>query len=356
MASSFTRQLKEACMDTAPESSNYSAGEVEHITPVVKVSQPVEVRAPNPRKGDPNDAIVFSLISNVSTVERRVKLALLGQILDPLAFNELRSQRQLGYVVQAGMSQFSNVLAINCLVQSTSLGADQLEAAIEYVLTKLMIERLHTLTAKDFLGYKDSLRQMLVQPPSSIGEEMEFFWASIVKGGHCFDLRDQMLRYLDGPDVTIEALLDEWTELATPKKGLRRKVVVKYFATGVPEVPSQADAMKTWTSQGVAKDTIPLLQREEEKVIRLDAADAKARSELSERFGFFSTDLKCELEPASENSLRTSKDTDLRSAETLPTAFRTSNHSSWQGSTDGRSGTFLRKIGQHESQIQLARG
>jgi len=44
--------------------------------------------------------------------------------LDPLAFNELRSQRQLGYVVQAGMSQFSNVLAINCLVQSTSLGAD----------------------------------------------------------------------------------------------------------------------------------------------------------------------------------------------------------------------------------------
>ncbi|CAK0847812.1 unnamed protein product, partial [Prorocentrum cordatum] len=239
MTSAFTKQLKEACMDSAAENSTYSVGEVEHITPVVQVAQPVEVRAPNPRKGDPNDAIVFSLISNVSTVERRVKLALLGQILDPLAFNELRSQRQLGYVVQAGMSQFSNVLAINCLVQSTSLGADQLEAAIEYVLTKLMIERLHTLTAKDFLGYKDSLRQMLVQPPASIGEEMEFFWASIVKGGLCFDLRDQMLRYLDGPDVTIEALLDEWTELATPKKGLRRKVVVKYFAAGVPDVPSQ---------------------------------------------------------------------------------------------------------------------
>jgi len=357
MASSFTRQLKEACMDSANDTSTYSGGEVEHITPVVKVSQPVEVRAPNPRKGDPNDAIVFSLISNVSTVERRVKLALLGQILDPLAFNELRSQRQLGYVVQAGMSQFSNVLAINCLVQSTSLGADQLEAAIEYVLTKLMIERLHTLTAKDFLGYKDSLRQMLVQPPSSIGEEMEFFWASIVKGGHCFDLRDQMLRYLDGPDVTIEALLDEWTELATPKKGLRRKVVVKYFAAGVPELPSQADALKTWTSQGVAKDTLPMLQRESEKVIHLSAADAKARGELSERFGYFSTDLKCELEPASENSLRTSKDSELRSAEALPTAFRTSNRSNWQGSTEGRSGTFLHKTGQHErQQIQLARG
>jgi secreted Zn-dependent insulinase-like peptidase len=358
MTSSFTKQLKEACMDSAAENSTYSGGEVEHITPVVKVSQPVEVRAPNPRKGDPNDAIVFSLISNVSTVERRVKLALLGQILDPLAFNELRSQRQLGYVVQAGMSQFSNVLAINCLVQSTSLGADQLEAAIEYVLTKLMIERLHTLTAKDFLGYKDSLRQMLVQPPSSIGEEMEFFWASIVKGGHCFDLRDQMLRYLDGPDVTIEALLDEWTELATPKKGMRRKVVVKYFATGVPEVPSQADAMKTWASQGVAKDTLPMLVRESEKVIRLSAADAKARGELSERFGYFSTDLKCELEPASENSLRTSKDSDLRSAEALPTAFRTAaNRSSWQGSSEGRSGTFLHKTGQSErQQIQLARG
>jgi len=85
-----------------------SDAKVELITPVVNPGQPIELRAKNPRDGDPNDVAVVALLHGVKTVESRVKLGLIGKILGTVAYNELRTVRQLGYVVQGGASSFSN--------------------------------------------------------------------------------------------------------------------------------------------------------------------------------------------------------------------------------------------------------
>merc|ERR1719506_3618857 len=77
---------------------------VEWIEPVVRPSAPFELRKANPRKGDPNHVTVVSVMTpGIPDVKDRVVWGILGMVLEPLAYETLRTQKQLGYVVQGGV-------------------------------------------------------------------------------------------------------------------------------------------------------------------------------------------------------------------------------------------------------------
>jgi len=281
----------------APIGSGSSlTGEPERIAPVVKIARPVEIRSKNPRAGDPNDAVVLSFVAGVGTVRSRVIVGILGQILSAVAYNELRTARQLGYVVNAGSALVSNVQYVSCIVQGNSLKADPIEASIEYVMTNLMPQRLANLTDKEFASYKDSLRQELLQPPLRFQDEVSHFWAPVAQGGKCFNLRSNMVKYLDESLHSKDALIKEWAKLANPTDGIRRKIAVKYFAGSVPTRPSEDEAAAAWSKEGVDDAAVSLLRREYRKTSVFDHVDSKVREQLAKEGGFFPQELKCELE------------------------------------------------------------
>jgi len=273
-----------------------TTGEPERVSAVVKFVRPIEVRANNPRKGDPNDAVVLSIIAGVGTLRSRVVLGLLGQILNTVAYNELRTTRQLGYVVNAGASHVSNVQYMSCIVQGNALKADDIEASIEFVFTHLMPKRLAELTDKEFAAYKHSFRQDLVQPPLKFQDEINHFWGPIAQGGQCFNLRGNMLKYVDESLPSKDALIKEWATLANPSDGMRSKIVVKYFAGIVPTRPTVADAAAIWSKQGVPDSALSLLRREYEKTNVLHHVDSKVRQQLVKEGGYFPRDLHCGLD------------------------------------------------------------
>jgi len=277
------------------DNDSKDAGEPERVAPVVRIRKPIEIRRKNPRADDPNDAVVLSIITGVSTVRSRVVQGLLGQILNAVAYNELRTARQLGYVVNAGTSQTSNVQYVSCIVQGNALKADAVEGAIEYVFTHLMPKRLANLTDKEFAAYKSSMRQDLMQPPLRFQDEISHFWGPIAQGGQCFDLRSNMLKYLDESLHSKDALIKEWAGLANPTEGIRMKLAVKYFAGSVPPRPTLESAASTWAEQGVTDSALSLLRREYHKTKVLDHADSKIREELVKEGGYFPRDLHCDL-------------------------------------------------------------
>ena len=101
---------------------------MEHVVPVVKLKNPVELRMQNPDKTDTNFVTVVSLIAGMATVESRVELGIMGELLDSVAFSELRTQMQLGYVVSAGVGLISNIQYVSCVVQGDVKDADLTEA------------------------------------------------------------------------------------------------------------------------------------------------------------------------------------------------------------------------------------
>lgn len=275
-------------------------GEPERVAPVPKFISPVEIRAKNPRVGDPNDAVVISLVSGVSTVRNRVVLGILGEIIRAVAYNELRTSQQLGYVVNAGTSQVSNVQYVSCIVQGNVMKADDVEAAIEHVYTNLMPKKLAELTETEFQAYKNSFRQELMQPPQKFQDEIMHFWGPVAQGGKCFDLRRSLAQYLDESLHSKDELVKEWKNLATPTEGLRKKIVVKYFAEKIPPRPSEENAAATWAKQGVDDSAVSLLRREYHSTKVFDHMDSKVRDQLVKEGGYYPQELHCELDESTK--------------------------------------------------------
>lgn len=277
---------------------NTASGDVERVTPIVNPSSPVELRKKNPRVGDPNDVVVVSMIHGVATLQDKVVLGIIGNILQSVAYQKLRTEEQLGYVVNAGTLLLSNVLVVSCVVQGNKLGADPMEAAVESVYHKHFPEKLAQLTNEDFQSYKDSYRQSLLVPPTTSPEEFAQFWdpAVAAAGGKCFNMADEMVKYLDKSVNSKQVLIDAWKALANPSSGTRKKLVVKYFAEKIPTRPSDSEAKALWTSRGVPESSIHLLQREHSAATLVDKSDSATRAKLRAAGGQFAEDVHCTLD------------------------------------------------------------
>lgn len=324
--------------------------EVERVSPIVSLPGPVEVRRRNPKNGDADDVVVVSVVHGVSTVESRVTLGLLSQLFRPLAYNELRTNQQLGYIVSAGVVLLSNVQLMSCVVQGSKLDADHMEAAVHYVLTELMPKRLKELTKEEFNAYKSSFRQDLLQPPLTMDGEFDHFAGAVDQGGIGFTLQNEMLRYLDGPAVTRESLKKVWADLILPEDSSLRKIIsVKYFAKDVvPDLPSLEKASAIWASAKVPDKARKLMAREYSETVRLKKADSEERNKLAAAGNWYEKKQYCKLKDESTASKAPLKvpqqikdivqrrKEDIEAFENTPVVYTTTNLTrnslKWRGS------------------------
>merc|ERR1719453_2086250 len=99
---------------------NVPMEEVQIIDPLINPGRRVEVRKLNPRKGDPNHVTTVSIHYGIPEIADSVKFGILSQVLGPAAYDELRTNQQLGYVVQGGVGMDSNVLKVTVMVQGNA--------------------------------------------------------------------------------------------------------------------------------------------------------------------------------------------------------------------------------------------
>mmetsp|Transcript_53764 Transcript_53764/g.128103 ORF Transcript_53764/g.128103 Transcript_53764/m.128103 type:complete len:1233 (+) Transcript_53764:103-3801(+) len=265
------------------------AGEVQRITPILHPSRPVEIRALNPRAGDENHVLVMSFLYGVLTVPSRAVLGLLGQILGQVCFNVLRTAMQLGYVANGGEATMSNVQLISAVVQGNKEDADKMESAAHRVFFVDMPKKLDEITDDEFLAYKESFMDSLLQKPYHTGDEVAHFWSPISTGSHCFDLRTKMMRYMNESLTSKEILKSAWQRLIMPDSGVRKRVIVKYFPKQVPPRPTTGELEKDWQSHGIAGNMQELLRREYKDTLILDKADSESREQVLRQSEYFPT-------------------------------------------------------------------
>merc|ERR1719316_260305 len=129
---------------------NVPIEEVRTVDAVIKPGRRVEVRKLNPRAGDPNHVTTVSIQYGIPDIEDSVKFGILSQVLRPAAYDELRTNQQLGYVVQGGIGMNSNVLQASVMVQGDAKLPDEIEPQMEMVLNKIMAKKLRDMTTKEF--------------------------------------------------------------------------------------------------------------------------------------------------------------------------------------------------------------
>eukprot|EP00746_Dinoflagellata_sp_MGD_P014149 gnl/MRDRNA2_/MRDRNA2_130880_c0_seq1.p1 gnl/MRDRNA2_/MRDRNA2_130880_c0~~gnl/MRDRNA2_/MRDRNA2_130880_c0_seq1.p1 ORF type:complete len:588 (+),score=119.00 gnl/MRDRNA2_/MRDRNA2_130880_c0_seq1:25-1764(+) len=272
-----------------------SSDDVEVVTMVVHPKVPVELRKLNPRANDPNHVTVVSIMVGVLNVSESAVWGIIGQVLGPVAYDDLRTRKQLGYVVNGGVSKLSNVAMVSVVVQGTKKGPDETEAAIDMVLTKLLPERLISMTDDEFNSYKEAFISTLLKPPLGLSEEASFYFPPVAALGQCFDKRQDQLDFLRTGLTSKSQLIDAYMSVVLPEsRSLRSRLVIKYFSQDRPDLaipvrPDLESKRAQMKAAGVPPDGIAQAESEYAKTQLFGKVDSSTRSALGREFGYFPT-------------------------------------------------------------------
>merc|ERR1719253_2421913 len=156
-----------------------------------------QLRVPNPIPGDTNHATInVYQLPRPPTVPERVKLLLLGNMLYRQAFDELRTSRQLGYVVSAGVSPHGPVGELKVLVQGTKATPDKVDSYIEEMLHNFG-QSLFKMEAEEFENWRHGLHTQLAKEDQTMHAEAARFWHAIRDESYCFDKKHLSVAALD---------------------------------------------------------------------------------------------------------------------------------------------------------------
>ena len=113
-----------------------------------------------------------------NTFYDRALTSLTGQILGSPFFTELRTNQQLGYVVNAGSRRFKKTPGLVFLVQSPVSGADDVEKSIKEFL-KSFTDTWPKYSEAEFERQKKGLITLLTEREKNLKERSQRFWADI---------------------------------------------------------------------------------------------------------------------------------------------------------------------------------
>merc|ERR1719316_2394970 len=309
---------------------NVPMEDVETVSPVIRPGRRVEVRKTNPRKNDPNHVTIVSIQYGVPEIADSVKFGILSQVLKPAAYDELRTNQQLGYVVQGGVGMTSNVLHASVMVQGATKLPDEIEPQIEMVLTTIMEKKLKDMTEQQFNSFKDSFAKDLLEPPLGFSEEIGHYWTLIARNNECPDKQLQLLQYLREQLTSKHQLVEAWNKIILPDKP-RSKVVVKYFSDTLGKIPAQPTAAKyveELKALKVPEEAVNLAREEFKTALLLYQANSSARHQvlMYKNAHFYPRKLKCHTTSTSSSLLKSMSTSSGGKALAHKTAFRSKNH------------------------------
>ncbi|WP_280554406.1 insulinase family protein [Halomonas sp. 25-S5] len=144
------------------------------------------------------------------SLDSQARLAVLGQLLETPFYQRLRTEEQLGYVVNAGYSPMLDAPGISLLVQSPDTASEAIQARIDAFLDDFT-GRLATLDDDDLAPYRQAVHDSLMQRDTSLSALTNRLWRALAYGDTAFDrhrrLAEQALA------VTAEELQASWPTL-----------------------------------------------------------------------------------------------------------------------------------------------
>ncbi|SFN23991.1 insulinase family protein [Marinobacter pelagius] len=153
----------------------------------------------------PDTGYTLYMQGDNTTFEERARYRLLGQIISSPFYEEIRTNRQLGYIVYATPFEMLETPALGFVVQSPSASQSEIDRAVqefsegfESVLTGLTEERLSQ--------EKQAVISKLLEQDRQLGDISGRYWREIDRGMETFNSREQLAEAVK--NVTRQDLLD----------------------------------------------------------------------------------------------------------------------------------------------------
>ncbi len=156
------------------------------------------------------DSVMFwYLQAPDDSIGNRAMAGLTGQAISADYFEELRTERQLGYVVSAFPWPLQDVPAVAMMVQSPSASATDVLAESRAFLERQAGD--NGVTEERFLRHREALLKDILQPHKNLFEQSAYFWREINRDSLDFDGREQLATAVRG--VEYPAWMDWYREV-----------------------------------------------------------------------------------------------------------------------------------------------
>ena len=152
-----------------------------------------------------NDSAVSIYLQGAdSERDTRAQYGLLAEILSAPFYNELRTEKQLGYIVFASSLPILEHPALALVVQSSSASPDELQRHIDQFIEN-SAALIASMTEEELAAYKQSLLVDLLKKDQRMSERSRRYWREIDRGYSDFNSRELLAEAIR--EITTEDLL-----------------------------------------------------------------------------------------------------------------------------------------------------
>lgn len=137
------------------------------------------------------------------SLENRARAALMSQIVSPAFFEELRTERQLGYIVFASQMTMFEVPGFALVVQSPIAGPDVLDDHMDAFVRSFHAE-LKDLSPDQLERHKTALVNNILEEETQLQERTNRYWSELDQEHFQFDLRERIASEVEA--ITLEEL------------------------------------------------------------------------------------------------------------------------------------------------------
>ena len=189
--------------------------EIPFGTRIVRVAEGKENREVFVTELEHHDtAVVRYYQGRDNSQKERLVLGFLGQMISDEYFNELRTEQQLGYIVQASYNEIDLTPGLAFIVQSPTADGSEIEAATDRFLP-MFRKTLAEKTAEDFDKLKQASLDRFKLPPVNFSEQVHRFWGELRQGFLEFDSRQQAIEAID--EVTLDDVREAYEAVVLNK-------------------------------------------------------------------------------------------------------------------------------------------
>lgn len=149
-----------------------------------------------------NGIVLYYQSPDLSYTER-ARMMLLNHILSTPFFQQLRTEKQLGYLVGTGYVPLNQYPGLALYVQSPNYQPDQLLKEIDNFLTNF-VKHLHTLSEDTWQQYKSSIVGHLLENASNLKARSQRLWHSIANRSADFDEKSHIAKAVES--LTLKEL------------------------------------------------------------------------------------------------------------------------------------------------------
>lgn len=154
---------------------------------------------------------------NIPELEGRAQSILLRDVISRWYFDDLRTDKQLGYAVYARRDSIGKTSGIQFLVQSPTASPKTIMEHNQRFIQE-SLEKLKKMSADEFEKYRASLLERLQHKPESLAEEFEEFSGDFALGNDKFDRKAQLIAKIK--ETRQQDVIDFYQSTIVKQKGL----------------------------------------------------------------------------------------------------------------------------------------